>query len=741
MATCEIAGQHREATDLCVQMGSLRSYRYSQIGILLAAIVLLGIFALSYRTVRSFQGASAALLHAQELRTQFTEVGVHLKDLQNNTRNFLTTGDERLITARQENIADYQRVMSRSRQAVANDPDLRQPFERVEELVRQLLAQYEDYIALRRTGGLAAVTARVADGEAKRVSDEMRVASNELQANFGRKIEAPLATVRSDTTFTLRMLGAGLALDVLLVIAVVVMLRRDFRAREAAAAALRRQAAEIQDLYDHAPCGYHSLDTDGVFVAINATELSWLGYTREEVVGRMRLADVLTVESRNAMQAALATVKAGGEVRDVEVEVRRKDGRTFPASINSGPIRDAEGRFVATRTMLFDLTERKRVEQVTEQARAYAESIVDTMREPLVILTHDLRVNSASRVFCERFQIPAAEAIGRPFAELNAGVWAIPALLEVLTSVVPQHAEVRDFEVARDFPPLGHRIMLLNARKLHRVGNGTMMMLLAIEDITERKQAEARVHELNAVLRSRTGELEIANRELEAFSYSVSHDLRAPLRHIDYFASSLQKHLSATQLDPKAQRHLNTISSSARNMGQLIDDLLGFARIARTELRRSRVKLDELVEETRQGLVTEINGRSIAWAVSPLPMVEGDPALLRQVFMNLLSNAVKYTRRQAEARIEIAAQATTADEVVVRVRDNGAGFDMKYAEKLFGVFQRLHSGQEFEGTGVGLANVRRILERHGGRIWAEAEVDRGATFYFTLPVMPAAGAS
>lgn len=276
---------------------------------------------------------------------------------------------------------------------------------------------------------------------------------------------------------------------------------------------------------------------------------------------------------------------------------------------------------------------------------------------------------------------------------------------------------------------------MLNARKLYRLGNGTTMMLVAIEDITERRRAEIQLQELNDSLRTRGAELEAANRELEAFSYSVSHDLRAPLRHIDYFAGALQKNLAGAQLDAKSERHLTTIANSARNMGQLIDDLLSFARIGRAEMRRSQVRLDDIVAETRQSLQTEINGRAVAWEVSALPVVEGDPALLRQIFANLLGNAVKYSRKRPDARIEVTTQPSSRPgEVVIAVRDNGAGFDMKYADKLFGVFQRLHAAAEFEGTGVGLANVRKIIERHGGRIWAEAEVDQGATFYFSLPL-------
>ncbi|HUR59111.1 MAG TPA: ATP-binding protein, partial [Opitutaceae bacterium] len=287
--------------------------------------------------------------------------------------------------------------------------------------------------------------------------------------------------------------------------------------------------------------------------------------------------------------------------------------------------------------------------------------------------------------------------------------------------------------IAREFPGLGPKTMLVRARKLYRIGNGTTMTLLAIEDITERKQAEAELRRAHAALEGRTHELEAANQELEAFSYSVSHDLRAPLRHIDYFSTMLQKQLPPEKLDGNGRRHLTTISDSARNMGQLIDDLLAFARIGRAPLHKVRVRLDAVVAEVRRDLQREIGSRNIAWQVNALPEVEGDPALLRQVFANLLGNAVKYTRQRPEAQIEIGIQPAPAREVIVYVRDNGAGFDMQYADKLFGVFQRLHSNTEFEGTGVGLANVRRIVQRHGGRTWAEGQVGAGATFFFTLP--------
>jgi len=225
----------------------------------------------------------------------------------------------------------------------------------------------------------------------------------------------------------------------------------------------------------------------------------------------------------------------------------------------------------------------------------------------------------------------------------------------------------------------------------------------------------------------------MANEELEAFSYSVSHDLRAPLRHIAGFADMLGKH--ATTLDDKGKRYLKTISEAAQRMGHLIDDLLTFSRIGRVELRHAQVDLATLIEEVKQALQPEMAGRIVHWEVGELPAVRADPNLLRQVLVNLLGNAIKYTRKRAEARIAVGCAPSEPGETVVFIRDNGAGFDMKYADKLFGVFQRLHSAAEFDGTGVGLANVRRIVVRHGGRTWAEAGVEEGATFYFSLPIL------
>ncbi len=249
--------------------------------------------------------------------------------------------------------------------------------------------------------------------------------------------------------------------------------------------------------------------------------------------------------------------------------------------------------------------------------------------------------------------------------------------------------------------------------------------VVALENVRIRAELEERV-------RLRTAELEEANRELEAFSYSVSHDLRAPLRHISGYGELLGKR-AGPALDAANRRYLDQIGGATRRMGQLIDDLLEFSRVGRSELKVQRVDVENLVREVQAALAPECADRGVTWEFGPLPAAMADPALLRQVLANLLGNAVKYTRQRAAARIQVTAvPAAGADRVVICVRDNGAGFDMRYAEKLFRVFSRLHGEDQFEGTGVGLATVQRILERHGQRIWAEAVPDQGATFYFTL---------
>jgi signal transduction histidine kinase len=251
-------------------------------------------------------------------------------------------------------------------------------------------------------------------------------------------------------------------------------------------------------------------------------------------------------------------------------------------------------------------------------------------------------------------------------------------------------------------------------------------------EVEQRAQREDEIRNLNQELVKRAAELEATNKDLESFSYSVSHDLRAPLRHLVGFSELLQKQ-TASLLDDKNRRYLQTILDAAKKMGNLIDDLLAFSRVGRAETKGALISLEQLVSEAVAELSPETKGREIAWKIDALPVCYGDRSLLKLVVVNLVSNAIKFTRMRTRAEIEIGCVGRNRDEAEIFVRDNGAGFDMQYVNKLFGVFQRLHLPEQFEGTGIGLATVQRIVHRHGGKVRAEGAVDEGATFYFSLP--------
>src|SRR6266436_5311853 len=251
-------------------------------------------------------------------------------------------------------------------------------------------------------------------------------------------------------------------------------------------------------------------------------------------------------------------------------------------------------------------------------------------------------------------------------------------------------------------------------------------------EVDHRAQREDEIRQLNQELAKRAADLEAINKELESFAYSVSHDLRAPLRHVVGYSELLQKQASSL-LDDKSRRYMQTILESSKRMGNLIDDLLGFSRIGRAETKKTAVNLEQLVREVVAELGQETKGRDIAWKIGALPVCFGDRSMLRLVVVNLVSNAAKFTRMRKPAEIEIGCVDRNKEEVEVFVRDNGAGFDMQYVDKLFGVFQRLHLPEQFEGTGIGLATVQRIIHRHGGQVRGEGAVDHGATFYFSLP--------
>lgn len=377
------------------------------------------------------------------------------------------------------------------------------------------------------------------------------------------------------------------------------------------------------------------------------------------------------------------------------------------------------------------------------EERKHAEKILHK-QAGLLQLTHDsifVRDGNGLITYWNRgaeelYGWKSGEAIGKVTHELLQTVFPEP-LEDIMAQLVRSgHWEGELVHTRRD----GMKVVVSSRWAVQKDELGQPASVLETNnDITERKRAEEGIRKLNEELEARvmkrTEELGEVNRELEAFAYSVSHDLRAPLRHLAGYAELLQKSASS-DLDEKSARYVATILESAKRMGELIDDLLSFSRTSRVEIKKARVSLDGLVNEVVNELRRETGGRDVVWRIGALPDVYGDRSMLRLVFVNLISNAIKFTRRRQQAVIEVGCADGETKETAIFVRDNGVGFDMKYVNKLFGVFQRLHRTEEFEGTGIGLAHVQRIIYRHGGRVWAEGAPDKGAAFYLTLPRPP-----
>jgi len=382
-------------------------------------------------------------------------------------------------------------------------------------------------------------------------------------------------------------------------------------------------------------------------------------------------------------------------------------------------------------------TVRRRVELDLRQARERLEREVAerTQQASLLNLTHDtIFVRDMNDVITywnrgaqELYGWPAEEAVGKRAAELLHTEFPSP-VEDIRAELLRSGRWDGELEKTRAD---GTRITVSSRWSLRRDERRQPAAILETNnDITERKRREREIGALNEELAKRTADLEAINKELEAFAYSISHDLRAPLRHMAGFTELLQKNIGP--LSEKSQRYIGIIMESAKRMGELIDDLLSFSRIGRAETHKTVVSLEEIVQEALSEARPDAGARNIVWKVGDLPASYGDPSMLRLVFVNLISNAIKFTRTRPEAHIEIGSAAEKPGQVVIFVRDNGVGFDMKYANKLFGVFQRLHSTDAFEGTGIGLATVQRIVHRHGGSVWAEGLVNQGATFFFSL---------
>ncbi len=521
----------------------------------------------------------------------------------------------------------------------------------------------------------------------------------------------------------------------------------DITERKLAQAASQAERGRLDAIIETAPTVVHSfhLAPDGrMWFELGAARCGDLyGATEAEMRSDARAVFRARVFEEDRRQAGALTLRSARDMAPFRVEVRVRHPRrgTRWIEAHSMPTRAADGG-TTWHGALTDITERKATETALRESQARLSAVFDHMTDGLVLCTPDgvladwnpaaLRMHGFASPEDARMDLAQAERLFeiRTLAgdKVPTASWPLPRTLA--GESLAQH-EVRVSRRDQGWS----KVFSYSTARVSDADGTVRLVIVQVVDVSARRAAEDEVARLNAELElrvaERTADLQAAVQELEAFSYSVSHDLRAPLRAIDGFSQALiEEHAAA--LPGEGRRYLGIIRQTAQRMGRLIDDLLGFARLSRQALVRRPVDHEQLVRSAWDMLAPQRDGQQILFSIRPLPAGEGDPALLRQVWINLLSNAIKYSRQRDPAVIEVGCAAGVGGAPEYYVRDNGAGFDMRYAHKLFGVFERLHRSEEFEGTGVGLAIVQRIVQRHGGSVRAVGEPGRGASFHFTL---------
>ena len=503
---------------------------------------------------------------------------------------------------------------------------------------------------------------------------------------------------------------------------------RDISARRQAEEERRASEARFRVLLESAPDAIVIVNEQGHIILVNAQAEKWFGYTRDELLGQpveLLVPERFRTHHQSYRQAYTANPVVRPSRVDLNLYGRRRDGSEIPVEINLSPLKIGQELFVIS--IIRDITVRKQSEQAQREAQAKYQELVNNLRVGVY------RHMSASGCFMKvnpamiaMFEAESAEQLqAYPVVDLcrDEGCW------QVFMDKINRQGFV-DNEEIQLVTLKGREFSASITAVMKKDSAGNIYYDGIIEDISERKETERHIQQLNTALRERAMVLESVNHELEAFSYSVSHDLRAPLRAVDGFSRILLDEY-ADQLNDTGKDRLKRIRAAAQRMATLIDDLLKLSRITRSELKREDVNLSVLAGEVIEELHRQEPERAVQCMIQPDLIAWGDARLLRIVLDNLLGNAWKFTGKRPDAQIEFGMHSQDGESVYF-VRDNGAGFDMAYAEKLFGAFQRLHETSEFPGTGIGLATAQRIIHKHGGRIWAEGEVEKGATFYFTL---------
>jgi len=699
--------------------------RKIQIGFGAGVAIIVAVGAAALQSTAATVESAAWVAHALEVRADLAAALARLTDAEASARGYVITGDDRFLQPYDSAKLDLVPLVARLNSLTADNPAQRLRLDSLEALIPPRLGRLQRIIDMRRQQGAAAAAGAVATGEGRTLMDEIRRLVARMEDQEQRLLADRSAALQAKARLArLAVLGGTLVAFTLATLASL-LVSRELAGRRRAEEAARTAQARFQQLVASSTAVLYATAVTPTgfpptWVSENVTRI--MGYEVAESLAPNWWIDNLHPEDRPRVLAQVPELLSRGELV-MEYRFRHKDGTYRWIRDEARLQRDALGTASEVVGAWVDITARRRAEEAVRTSEEQFRILAATANDAIVSANSRGDITYFNPGAERAFGYAAAEAVGQPLTLL------IPERFQAA-----HRAGLTRYLTTGEARVVGKTVELVGRRKdgtefpvdlsLASWKRGPDVAFTAIiRDITERRRAEAEI-------RARTAQLEAANKDLEAFSYSVSHDLRAPLRSIDGFSQALQEDYTA-RLDEEGRSHLRRVRAATKRMEQLIDDLLHLARVSRAELQSEPVDLSALARSIFAELRQREPRRAVEFACADRAPVRGDPRLLRIALENLLGNAWKFTLRRQPAHIEFGSVAQDGRPVYF-VRDNGAGFDMAYADKLFGPFQRLHGATEFPGSGIGLATVHRILQRHGGRVWAEAVVDGGATFYFTL---------
>jgi PAS domain S-box-containing protein len=699
--------------------------RRIQLGFGVAVAIIVAIGAAALRSSSATLESAGWVAHTLDVRGALDRAVATVIGAESDVRGFEISGDSAFLREYDAARTDLNSLLGRLRELTVDNPAQQRRLDSLQVLIPQRIELLRQVLDAHRRHGLAAGVELMSSGGVKPLMDQIRGLAARMEDEETRLLADRSATMRAKADETRLAVLGGTLLALVLALAAGVLVRRELGRRQLAEETLRAAQGRFRQVLASNTAVIYANKVSGEtfspsWISENVTRIT--GYSTDEALQTSWWIDHLHPDDRSRVLAEIGALVKKDELA-TEYRFRFKDGTYHWVHDEARLIRDAKGQALEVFGSWVDSTDRRRAEVALRESEERFRLLVGTVRDyAIYMLDPTGRVMSWNRGAEHIKGYTAEEIVGRHFSCFYPP--------EAVTAGTPEQAlskaaaegrfEEENWRVRKDGSRFWADVVITAVRDAH----GNLFGFAKVtRDLTERKRTDE-------LLRRHTAQLEAANAELDAFAYSVSHDLRAPLRSIDGFSQALLEDY-AGRLDAAGQDYLQRVRAATQRMATLIDDLLNLSRVTRSEMTIAPVDLSQLARELATELASGDPERHVEIVIAPDVAVRADRGLLRVVLHNLMGNAWKFTGKRNDARIEIGVVAADGERAYY-VRDNGAGFDMAYATKLFGAFQRLHRTTEFPGTGVGLATVQRIIHRHGGRVWAESAVGRGATFYFTL---------